>query len=120
MSSLIDSPMATSSTASTDQTQSTIVDPEGSMDESLSERGSRASVASRNGLSLPEISMYSKESHITNWLGDHDYGKEDVEIMQIFEQRLASLSGGGMESPLINELDGTIELDHFCLDSMPW
>ena len=120
MSSLIDSPMATSSTASTDLTQSSIVDPEGSIDESLSERGSRTSVASRNGLSLPEISMYSKESHITNWLGDHDYGKEDVEIMQIFEQRLASLSGGGTESPLINELDGTIELDTFCLDSMPW
>lgn len=110
-SSVMDSPMATSSTSS-EQNMSIVIDPEGSEigDESISEKGSRSSAASQHDLFL-----LGKEKRISSWLRSPDYRDDDADIMQIFEQEgLESLSGP--ESPLISDLNGTIECDNFCLD----
>ncbi|MCO5600672.1 hypothetical protein L7F22_054787 [Adiantum nelumboides] len=110
-SSVSDSPMATSSNASSEHNMSIVIDPDGSElgDECVSERGSRLSAASHHDLVL------GREKRISSWLQSPEYKDDDADIMQIFEQEgLESLSGP--ESPLFTELEGTIECDNFSLD----
>ncbi|KAI5061964.1 hypothetical protein GOP47_0022503 [Adiantum capillus-veneris] len=111
-SSVSDSPMATSSNASSEHNMSIVIDPDGSElgDEGVSERESRSSAASQH-----DFLALGREKRISSWLRSPEYKDDDADIMQIFEQEgLASLSSP--ESPLFTELDGTIEFEIFCLD----
>lgn len=109
---VLDSPMATSSSASSEHNMSIVIDPEGSEmgEETVSSERGRSLAASQH-----ELFLLGKDKRITSWLGSPDYRDDDADIMQIFEQEgLDSLSGP--ESPLCSELDGTIECEDLSPD----
>lgn len=112
-SSITSSPMATSSNASSEHSMSIVIDPESSElgDETSSEMGSRASPGIQPG---PSMAM-SNERKVSCWLGSPGYMDDSsADIMQIFDQELASLSGP--ESPLVSQPEGIIDCDDFILD----
>lgn len=105
----VDSPMATSSNASSDHSMSIVPDLEGS-DEAISEKGSKSSTASQPD----SVSSVFKEKRISMWLDYTDSKDDDMEEMQIFKQGMEMLSGS--ESPLVSQHDGIAECDNFFLD----
>lgn len=113
-SSVGDSPMATSSNASSEHSMSIVLDPEGSepCDEAISEKGIKISPASQPD----SVVSLSKERTINNWLGSPDYRDNNVEIMQLFEQGIERLSGS--ESPLVSQLEGAAECVNFTLEGI--
>lgn len=112
-STIADSPMATSSNASSEHSMSIVIDPEGSEvgDETSSEKGSKASSASQPD---PSFTL-SNDRNVTCWLGSPAYMDDsNADIMQIFEQGIERLSS--TESPLVSQQEGTIECDNFSLE----
>lgn len=108
-SSVADSPMATSSNASSEHSMSIVIDREESElgDEMLSEKGSKASP-----ISQPD--SYN-ERRVNSWLGSPHYANgNNTDILQVFEQGIERLSS--TESPLISQYEGTIECDNFTLE----
>ncbi|KAH7444994.1 hypothetical protein KP509_02G101500 [Ceratopteris richardii] len=114
-SSAADSPVATSSNASSEEHSMTIaVDQDGSDlgDEMLSEKGSKTSLTS-------QVVSYN-ERKVNSWLNcpnginrNHD----NIDILQAFEQGIERLSSS--ESPLVSPCHGSsIECDNFMLDSI--
>eukprot|EP00250_Pteridium_aquilinum_P019177 c24333_g1_i1 orf=451-2469(-) len=108
-SSVADSPMATSSNASSEHSMSIVIDREGSEvgDEMLSEKGSKAS-------SISQPDSYN-ERRVSSWLGSPHYvNGHNTDILQVFEQGIERLSN--TESPLISHYEGTMECDNFTLE----
>lgn len=114
-SSIASSPMATSSNASSEHGMSLVIDPESSdyFDETSSDVGSRASTISHADSTM----AFSNERKVSHWLGSPGYMDDtSADIMQIFEQGLASLSRP--ESPLVSPQEGIIDCDKFALEPM--
>lgn len=112
-SSTADSPMATSSNASSEHSMSIAPDPEGSelADEAVSEKGRKSSPASQPD---PVFSL-CKEGRVNSWLDTPDFRDDEVKIMQLFKQDSDKLSG--LESPLVvSQHEQTVECDDFTLE----
>ncbi|KAI5065043.1 hypothetical protein GOP47_0019738 [Adiantum capillus-veneris] len=108
-SSVADSPMATSSNASSEHSFRIAIDQEGSEigDEMVSEKGSKTSP-----ISQPD--SYN-ERKVNSWLGSPNYANgNNADILQVFEQGIERLSS--TESPLISHSDGGVKCDNFTLE----
>eukprot|EP00249_Psilotum_nudum_P009825 c22176_g1_i2 orf=674-2380(-) len=103
------SPIATSSNASSEHSMVMVAEPEGSEqgdEEVVSERGSKESP-----MSQPDsVFSLSKEVTLTAWAGSPDYRDDSVELMQLFRQGIERFSGS--ESPLVCQHGSAIDCGH--------